>query len=243
MRIFVCADIHGNLRAFEEALRIYRKHSPCRFLFLGDSIGYGSHPDAVLDRILNLPDASLILGNHEWSLLDRDERRDMNDLAADAIEKTEKILDGRYNTNILRRFDLISVTDEYTAAHASPVIPELWTYVHSSAGAAEIFLEIDFHLCFIGHTHIPVVYNDEGRVEGFVPGEPMSIDPDKRYIINPGSVGQPRDGDHRASFCIYDTGERTLTFHRCDYDVEAEAAEIIEAGLPRFFADRLFSGT
>ena len=124
----------------------------------------------------------------------------------------------------------------------APLHPEEFNYMFSIYDAEEAFMALDFSVCFVGHTHVPLVYNHKGGPKGLKPGEPLELDPSDRYIINPGSVGQPRDGDNRASFLVYDPDERTVTLQRAEYDIEAEAKDILEAGLPGRFADRLFRG-
>jgi diadenosine tetraphosphatase ApaH/serine/threonine PP2A family protein phosphatase len=242
VKLFICSDVHGNLRAFDVALEAYREHSPCRLLFLGDAVGYGAHPDACLDRLLALPRSNLVLGNHDWAVLDVSEREHFHAAAFTAIEWTVKALKGKYNDPLLKRFDLTVRNSEFLAAHGSPVHPEEFTYIFSMYEAENAFNASDFSLCFVGHTHVPMVYNLTGGPKSLEPGEPLALDPSGRYIINPGSVGQPRDGDNRAAFMIYDPEERTVTLHRREYDIEAEAKEIIEAGLPPYFAERLTAG-
>ncbi|MBN2072049.1 MAG: metallophosphoesterase family protein [Candidatus Krumholzibacteriota bacterium] len=242
MKLFVCGDIHGNLRAIDAALAVYRKNAPCRFLFLGDAVGYGAHPDAVLDRVLALPESILILGNHEWALLDKDEKTVMNPVAVDSVKWTERKIFPRYRNKLVRRFRIMEKNNDYIAAHGSPIAPKEWHYVFSEYDATEIFYKFDFNLCFIGHTHIPMVYTFSDGVIDLVPGIPFRLQEDQRYIINPGSVGQPRDGDSRASFCIFDEEDRTVTLFRVEYDARAEADDIINAGLPAELALRLISG-
>lgn len=242
MKVFVCSDVHGNVRALDAVLAVYREHAPCRLLFLGDAIGYGAHPDACLDRLLALPRAQHLLGNHEWALLDSDERVWLNDIAAEAIAWTERTLGGRYNDALLRLFRLTVTDPSFTAAHASPFQPEEWPYLHSEYSAQPVFEKVDFDLCFVGHTHIPVVYTYCGGPKSLEPETPFLLAPSDRYIVNPGSVGQPRDGDRRASCCVFDPEERTVTLYRREYDAGAEADDMIAAGLPRYLAERLYSG-
>ncbi len=243
MKIFVCSDIHGNFRALETVLSMYRDCRPVEFLFLGDAIGYGAHPDAVLDRILNLPRSVLLFGNHEWSLLDRSLHGEMNDIARDAILWSERMMEGKYDKRIRRRFLMRKECGLYIAAHASPTDPESWPYILTGEDAGGIFMNHDFRVCFIGHTHIPMVYTFNNGMMGMPEDGILRLDPGDRYIVNPGSVGQPRDGDSRASFCIFDPDRNTVSFKRCPYDVEAEAGDIVKAGLPPFLAGRLLEGS
>lgn len=242
MKVFVCGDIHGNVRALDAVLAVYRRVYPCAFLFLGDCVGYGPHPDACLERILNIPRACLLKGNHDSALFNHDERVHMNDLAVQALFWSEKMIKERFGPIIHERFQLEFDGEHYCAAHASPVRPQEWPYIFTILDANEAFYKRDFSLCFVGHTHVQTVFsfrNGEMRPEEEVPFELESWD---RYIINPGSVGQPRDLDPRAACCVLDTEARTVTFHRCEYDVAAEVEDFSKAGLPAFLGQRLFEG-
>lgn len=242
MKIFVCSDIHGNARALQAALAVYRAQSPCEFLFLGDCVGYGAHPDACLDIVTALPRATLVLGNHDAALLDATERKDMNAVAGEAIGWAETFLGRRYDSLIRRRFKLEHADARYFAVHASPSRPEEWPYLLDDTGVNEAFLARDFTVCFTGHTHLPALHSFAGRVRPFTEGTPIVLDSGDRWIVNPGSVGQPRDGDARAACCVFDPEAGTITLHRCAYDMQAEAADIIGAGLPRLLAERLLVG-
>lgn len=242
MKTFVCSDIHGNIRALQAAISIYRGEYPCDFLFLGDVVGYGVHPEACLDVILNLPRAKLVLGNHEAAVLERSGAAEMSEVAAEAIDWTARRLEERYREAIRRRFGLTAAGDGFVAAHGSPCRPEEWIYLLSPLEAEQAFFAADFRVCFVGHTHTPAAFAF-GR--GEIPlreNEPVAIEAGERYIFNPGSVGQPRDRDPRAAFMIYDRGAGTVTLRRRAYDIEAEAKDIIAAGLPAILAERLFIG-
>ena len=242
MKVFVCSDVHGNVRALDAVLAVYREHAPCRLLFLGDAVGYGAHPDACLDRLLKIPRATYLLGNHEWALLDRAKRGWFNAGAAEAIAWTERVLGGRYDASLRGLFRLTAGGPHFTAAHASPCDPEEWPYIYTEFAAAEVFRRLDFEVCFFGHTHLPLVYTEKSGPIGLEPETPFRLEPSDRYLVNPGSVGQPRDGDPRACCCLYDPRGRTVTLYRRGYDVEAEGDEIRAAGLPATFAERLAAG-
>jgi diadenosine tetraphosphatase ApaH/serine/threonine PP2A family protein phosphatase len=242
LKIFICADVHGNVRALDAVLAVYRDVSPCEFLFLGDCVGYGAHPDACLDRILNLPKATLLLGNHEAVLLSQRDYHYMNPIASQALKWTvDKVFD-RYGAAIRDRFQIEYERGDMLAIHSSPANPEEWPYIFTQFEADEAFYEADFSACFVGHTHIPAIFSsNQGRM-WFDDGVFWELDPKDRYIINPGSVGQPRDGDPRAACCVYDTDKATIELFRCEYDVASEAEDIFDAGLPRYLGERLLKG-
>ena len=242
MNLFVCSDVHGNVRALDAVLAIYRDLSPCHFLFLGDCIGYGIHPDACLDRILALPEASYAMGNHEWAFLHTGERENMTEAAARMLNWSEELLIGRYDDVIREKFVMTIEEDGYCAAHASPVRADEWPYLISEFWTDDVFRDADFEICFVGHTHIPALFSLEGGQKRFTEGEPISLRRSDRYIINPGSVGQPRDGDPRAACCFFDSGSGTVTLFRCEYDVEATVHDYEQAGVPEYLSYRLLSG-
>ena len=242
MKVFVCSDVHGNIRALDAVMSIYRRECPCDFLLLGDAVGYGAHPDSVLDVVFDVPRAELILGNHDAAMLAEMGKPDMNNVAAEAIEWTGRRLDERYREAIRRRFRLTVERDGFLGAHGSPFHPEEWTYLLSALEAEQAFFAGDFRVCFVGHTHTPAAFAF-GRGEiPLVEGEPVALEAGERYIFNPGSVGQPRDRDPRAACLVYDADAGTVTLRRCEYDIEAEAKDIVAAGLPAILADRLFIG-
>ena len=242
MKVFVCSDVHGNARALQAVLAVYREERARGFLFLGDCVGYGAHPGTCLDILFNLPHARLILGNHDAALLDPRQGGDLNDLAAEAIDWTISTLKGRYDAAMRRRFVMQYKNVRYEAVHASPHHPDEWTYILSALEAEQAFCARSFGLCFVGHTHIPALYAFGAGETALHDKVPFRLQPGMRYIINPGSVGQPRDGDPRSACCIFDTDEGTITLRRCEYNVAAEAQDIINAGLPRYLGQRLLHG-
>jgi predicted phosphodiesterase len=243
LKVFVCSDIHGNIRALDAVLDVYRREYPCDFLFLGDCIGYGPHPDTCLDRILGLPRASYVLGNHEHALLDESERIHMSEFAAYVLDWSERVLDGRYDEVIENEFKMEIDCASYYAVHSSPGFPNNWPYLYTLLDAEEAFFSKEFHIGFVGHTHIPAIFSLKKGEQAFTEDDPYILDRDDRYIINPGSVGQPRDLNRNASCCVFDTREGTITLYRCQYDVEAEMRDFVAAGLPRYLSDRLLTGS
>jgi diadenosine tetraphosphatase ApaH/serine/threonine PP2A family protein phosphatase len=243
LKVFACSDVHGNARALQAVLAVYREQRAREFLFLGDCVGYGAHPGGCIDMLLNLPRARLVLGNHDAALLDRHERGDLNAFAAEAIGWSERALGRSHLDALRRRFAMLREGKEYCAVHSSPAHPEEWPYIFCEMDADTAFRTRDFTMCFVGHTHIPALYSFDKGECSIVEGAPIGLDPGDRYIVNPGSVGQPRDGDPRAACCVFDTDEGTITFYRCVYDAAAEAQDIFDAGLPRFLGDRLLTGT
>jgi diadenosine tetraphosphatase ApaH/serine/threonine PP2A family protein phosphatase len=243
LKVFACSDVHGNVRALQAVLGVYRAEHAREFLFLGDCVGYGAHPGGCIDILFNLPRVRLILGNHDAALLDKHERGDLNAFAAEAIGWSERMIERKHVDAMRRRFTILHEGKHYCAVHSSPAHPEEWPYILSEMDADTAFGTRDFTLCFVGHTHVPALYSFKKGERSIAEGTPIELDPGDRYIINPGSVGQPRDGDPRASCCVFDADDGTVTFHRRGYDAAAEAQDIFSAGLPRFLGERLLSGT
>jgi len=242
LKVFICADIHGNIRALDAVLDIYRRFKPCEFLFLGDCIGYGPHPDLCLDRLAGIEGGRLVMGNHEMALLDMLERRNLNALAVEALCWSEDLLRGNYENVIRSRFDMVVENGSFVAAHSSPVDSGGWPYIRTSADAEWVFGAAEFDVCFVGHTHVQSIHGLAGGEISAGDGISVELDPGDRYIINPGSVGQPRDGDPRAACCVFERKTGTIEFFRCVYDVESEVDEFRKAGLPLYLGERLLYG-
>jgi diadenosine tetraphosphatase ApaH/serine/threonine PP2A family protein phosphatase len=243
LKYFICSDIHSNVRAMDAVMEVYRDEYPCHMLFLGDCIGYGPHPNGCMQRMLNIPESKILMGNHEWALLNKLERRNLSQAALEALEWTDGVLSAEFHKAIEDRFMMTYRKDNLLAAHSSPFKPEAWSYIHNLFDAQESFTNEDFEVCFVGHTHVAGVFSFFSSQEWHPgEGEEFSLKPGERYIINPGSVGQPRDGDPRAAFCIYDSQERKVLFQRVEYDVAATVEEFREAGLPEILAERLLIG-
>jgi predicted phosphodiesterase len=244
MRVLVLSDIHANLEALEAVLDDAAKAGYGRIWFLGDAVGYGPDPNACLDRLLALEPEVWLAGNHDWAALGRLDLGTFNPEARHAAEWTDRELRADLRAfletveprQVLPDLDLCLV-------HGSPRHP-IWEYILDAGVAADCFGSFDASLCFFGHTHVPVVY-EEG-VDGALRldyrlDEPLPL-ADLRILANPGSVGQPRDGDARASYALFDPETRQFRIRRVAYDIAAVQAKIEAAGLPPRLAARLDYG-
>jgi len=242
VRIAVLSDVHSNLEALEAVL----EHTGGRadtFYVLGDIVGYGADPQAVVDR-LDALGGTLIAGNHDLAATDRFDTQWFNRVAATAIRWTVEALDdgGRAVLQALepRRESLAGLL-----VHGSVVDPAA-EYVVNTGDAAVSFEADPFEICFFGHTHLPVVFWTDGGTHvnrrGLVDARALQLEPGTRYMLNPGSVGQPRDGDPRASYMLFDTEGRAATVHRVEYAIQTAQRKIRDAGLPEVLADRLAVG-
>ena len=242
MKLFVCSDIHSNIRALRSVLEVYDSLEVDGFVSLGDSVGYGPNPNECLELIFSISDAMFVLGNHDISLLDENERMWLNPEAKKAIVRTAEIIDDKYIEEISTRFHLEIEKECCLAVHSHPVHPGSWKYIYSKEEAMSVFKQRNFDVALVGHTHVPAVFGSDGESIDIEPNVAIRLDPDKRYIINPGSVGQPRDYDNRASSCLLDTEVRTVTFYRTGYDIEAELKDFLNLGFPAVFGERLLKG-
>lgn len=236
MRYALIADIHSNLHALEAVLEAVESGGGCdHYLCLGDVVGYGAQPGACIDRLDGLP-ITHIQGNHEARLLEL-ETPQFSAIAETAIEHNRSVLDER-QLEILRAFRPQERPDpQLLLVHGSPQDRD--EYVRSIDRMKEIVRDLRGWICLCGHTHVQFVFdglnaNNEAAEH--------SLRRESRYLINPGSVGQPRDGDARAAYAILDTDAQTLALHRVEYDVEGAQQEILSAGLPEPLARRLALG-
>jgi diadenosine tetraphosphatase ApaH/serine/threonine PP2A family protein phosphatase len=239
MRIAVLSDIHGNLPALDAVLKELRPYDA--LWQLGDIVGYGPQPDEVVARLV-AESAQGVRGNHDSAAVGKLDTDAFNDDARAAVEWTAERI-GAETRDWLTALPLSSVDDPYTLVHGSPRDPT-WEYVFTTGIARANLRAFDTRLCFVGHTHMPILFRQRGStVEGIQPkpNEPIEMD-DRRLIVNPGSVGQPRDGDPRASALLVDTEAQTLEWRRVEYPIERVQKLMTEAGLPVRLAARLTFG-
>lgn len=246
MRYLILSDMHGNLAALETVLRRVRRKRFDATLVLGDLVGYGAAPNQVVEAIRALPGRVLsVRGNHDKVAVGIDSGENFNHVALVAAQWTSKRLTPA-NARSVR--DLPrgprDVADGLAICHGSPIDED--KYLFSDQDAAEVFASWEVPVTFFGHTHVTSVFSLEGRrirvrqLTGRA-GE-LTLDPEHRYLVNPGSIGQPRDGDPRASYMIYDSDRRRVRWYRLEYPVEKAQKRIRKAGLPEPLADRLAVG-
>ena len=252
MRVLVISDIHANQAALEAVLEDAGRIGFDTAWCLGDIVGYGPEPDWCVGRIRRLGAAlglTAIVGNHDWAALERMEVDDFNPEAARTVVWTRKNLS---DESLAWLGDLpkdpILEEERFTLAHGSPR-DSVWEYILDPFIAGENFRAEEFTsaFCLVGHTHVPVLYTlQDGestvRVRHPVIGEALRLPEGGRAIVNPGSVGQPRDGDPRASYAILDTVEATWLLRRVAYPIEITQAHMREAGLPERLITRLSFG-
>ncbi|HJT18318.1 MAG TPA: metallophosphoesterase family protein [Thermoanaerobaculia bacterium] len=246
MRAVVVSDLHANAEALRTVLSRVRRKKFDTLICLGDFVGYGAEPNQVVDTMRTLRTKKLyIRGNHDRVAAAITEGGSFHPAAQVAAEWTRKHLSAP-NRRFLEKLPLGPLKhDSVLLCHGSPHDED--EYVFNEYHAAQIFASTDARIVLYGHTHLPAVFsvNSSGDVEGeLIRGEKLiRLDGDRRYLINPGSVGQPRDRDRRASFAIVDVSRMTAQFFRVPYNVRKTQAAILKAGLPVVLANRLQWGT
>jgi predicted phosphodiesterase len=239
MRFAILSDLHGNLEASEAALADARASACSHFVCLGDVVGYNANPHECVKLIRGL-DCPTIKGNHDEQASLLEPSHGFNELAEHAINWTRENLTDA-DKEWLRELRLLRQVRDFTIVHATLDTPGQWGYVLNNLDAAASFTYQHTTVCFFGHTHFPVAYVRDSGVRR-VRSDLLMIEPGKKYFINAGSVGQPRDGDWRAAYCIYDTEKGVVEQHRVKYDLVTAQKKILKAGLPRLLADRLGIG-
>src|SRR5437764_10048563 len=239
MRFAIFSDVHGNLEALEAVLADARARKCTDFVCLGDVVGYNANPRECVERVREM-DCPIVKGNHDEQASLTESSRDFNELAEAAIQWTRDHL-GDADKTWLRDLKLQRQVRDFTIVHATLDTPEQWGYVFNNLDAAASFTYQHTAVCFFGHTHVPMAFVREDGVQR-LRIDKLRIDPSKKYFINVGSVGQPRDGEWRAAYCIYHVDGAVVEKRRLKYNLETAQKKIIEAGLRRWLAERLALG-
>jgi predicted phosphodiesterase len=239
MRIAVLSDIHSNLVALDAVLAAL---GPVDAIWqLGDVVGYGPEPDRVVARLIEVG-AVGVRGNHDSAAVGGEEAQHFNVDARTAIEWTRRVIRPA-TVAYLEALPELLLEADFTLVHGSPRSP-IWEYVTSTPVARANLAAIATTYCLHGHTHVPTVFrDDDGAIELIAPRDGSSLTLDHRgVLLNPGSVGQPRDGDRDASYLVIDTDQAAVTWHRVAYDIAATQAAMRRVDLPRRLIDRLDHG-
>ena len=246
MRYLILSDIHANIDAFEAVLAAAPTASWDRVLVLGDLVGYGAEPNAVVERTLALNPLAVIRGNHDKAASGVEDGSSFNYVARLSAQWTSEALKPEYREYLrLLPQGPGTIDDTIEICHGAPFDED--HYIFDSDDASRALDATSRPLCLFGHTHLPVVFRRHPALfDGFLPEGPndstLEIVPGVNYLVNVGSVGQPRDGDPRAAFGIYDSAASTLVMRRVKYPVEVAQRRILAAGLPASLANRLAIG-
>lgn len=238
----ILGDIHANIEALEAVIEDARREGVTNFLCVGDVVGYNASPAECIRVIRDELNAPCVQGNHDHYISNMNVRlEDFSPHAALAVKWTRAQL-GPEDMDWLATLPLQKPVMGMTLVHATLDMPQNWGYVFDNLQADANFEWQRTPICFHGHTHVPIVYEKTNVGVMHLPAEDMTIRLGQRLFINVGSVGQPRDGDPRASYAIYTPSTRVLKFRRVAYDIESAQAKIRKAGLPERLADRLSVG-
>lgn len=239
MRLAILSDLHANLEATNAVLADAHERGCTDFVCLGDVVGYNANPRECLEIVQKM-ECPVVKGNHDEQASLEESSRDFNALAEMAINWTRSQLKAP-EKEWLRSLPLTGAVRDFSITHATLDSPAEWRYVLNSLDAAASFPHQTATVCFFGHTHVAGAFvRDEGVKS--VKVEQLEIEETKKYLINVGSVGQPRDGDWRAAYCIYHLDKNVVEQRRVEYDLETAQQKVIKAGLPRMLAERLKLG-
>ncbi|MCJ7516015.1 MAG: metallophosphatase family protein [Dehalococcoidia bacterium] len=232
MRHAILADIHSNLAAFEAVLHDAEGRGGFDKIWcLGDVVGYGPDPHECIERLRQFEHVC-VAGNHDWAAIGKMDTSEFNPVAALAAHWTAEQLTAE-DKDYLQNLPLTLHENSFTLAHGSPREP-IWEYLLSTEAAQDNFACFKTAYCLVGHSHVPLIFElaaDKAVYREFKEGTNLELK-GRRMIINPGGVGQPRDGDPRASYAIYDSEAQAVHHYRVEYDISATQKKMSERGLP-----------
>ncbi|MCB1225255.1 MAG: metallophosphoesterase family protein [Verrucomicrobiales bacterium] len=239
MKFAIFGDIHANLEALHAVLADAQEQGCANYVCLGDVVGYGANPVECLEIVRSLG-CPVVRGNHDEGASDNSSLEDLNPLAEHALRWTREQLN-EDQTQWLRELKLVRQVRDFTIVHATLDSPGSWGYVTNRFDAMASFSYQFTQVCFYGHTHVPRLFEKEDSVRA-ARGSEVQLRRGVKYFINVGSVGQPRDGDPRASYAVFDSQNHFIQIRRLDYDMPTAQRKIREAGLPPLLAERLSLG-
>jgi diadenosine tetraphosphatase ApaH/serine/threonine PP2A family protein phosphatase len=241
MSIVILSDIHSNLESFQAVLKDFSRERVDQVLCLGDVVGYAADPDHCIETLRGLT-SHVVAGNHDWAVAGLADTSCFNPEARAAVEWTAGIITADHSA-YLKGLPLTLCLPGMLLVHATPCQPESWDYIFSLDDAAMSFHHFEQQVCLTGHSHYPIAFaqDKEGTIS-VIWDSTFTLLESHRYLINVGSVGQPRDGDARAAYAIYKPEEASFTLRRVSYDITRTQGKIVAAGLPSFLAARLAAG-
>ncbi|MCX8015046.1 MAG: metallophosphatase family protein [candidate division WOR-3 bacterium] len=241
MLLGIFSDVHSNLEALTATINFFLTKPIDKFLFVGDLVGYGASPNECIELVKKL-NCIVVAGNHDFGVLGKTDIEYFNDYARWAIEWTAKQLNESAK-DYLNSLPLENKYDDIFLVHSSPAEPASWRYIFTLQQAITQFEFFKEQICLVGHSHCPFIVekNNINEVK-LITDNKIKIKESHRYLINVGSVGQPRDGDNRACVGVLDVNEKVFEMYRIPYDINLAQQKIINAGLPKLLAYRLALG-
>lgn len=248
MKIAVLGDIHANLEALTVVLDKCRELKVDKYACIGDIVGYNANPRECLQMVRELDLLAIVMGNHDSYTSNNRDLIGFNPQAAAAVQWTRQQLSEeelQWLSELPLKQDVFLTSPmaaRFSIVHATMDNPHMWGYIFDRYAAVASMQYQWMPICFFGHTHMPMVFEKFGNDVAGTLYDKFQIQPNKKYLVNVGSVGQPRDRDPRASFAVYDVNEGTVELIRIEYDIEKARQKILDAGLPPRCADRLQVG-
>lgn len=245
-RFAILADVHANLEALNAVIEDARSQSVTEFYCLGDIVGYNANPQECIDKIKEIG-ATTICGNHDYYCSHEKSLEDFQPHAAAAIDWTRRQINPQSQKWLTGLpLSLKFFNNAFSMVHGTLDMPELWGYVFDTFDAESHFPYQQTAVCFHGHTHVPLIFEKQGtdvkRYPATESGARVSLSSMRKYFINVGSVGQPRDGNPKSSYLIYEPRSRIIEFRRVEYDIDSAAEKVVRAGLPTRLSERLRVG-
>ncbi|MEA3500980.1 MAG: metallophosphoesterase family protein [Candidatus Marinimicrobia bacterium] len=246
MKLGIISDIHSNLEALNEVMsNLIDEQKVDEIICIGDIVGYGANPNECI-KIVKENVKYCVAGNHDYGVIKKTSIKNFNKFAKSAIQWTRRKLSVN-NYEYLQKLPLTKKIPAWNliSVHSSPSTPSAWKYLLFIESVKNEFNYFNEKICFIGHTHQPIVFEkciNEVNFYTAKNGLELKINGENKYIVNVGSVGQPRDGNPKSSFCTFNTKNNRLKILRVDYNIKNTQEKIIAGGLPKFLADRLEIG-
>src|SRR5437773_8935502 len=238
-RYAVLGDIHANFEALTSVFKDARDQHCSHYACVGDIVGYNASPKECLDIVRDM-DIPCVKGNHDEYSSTCNSLEGLSPRASAAIVWTRQQLD-EADKQWLSDLKYIRLVASFAMVHATLDGPQRWGYVFDKLAAAASFTYQNTQLCFFGHTHVPVAFIRDSVVRGGTYSK-FKVEPGRKYFVNVGSVGQPRDGNPKAAYVVYDLDEGSIELRRLDYDIPKAQKKILEVGLPARLAERLAHG-
>ena len=241
MRYGIFSDVHSNLEALEAVINAYKYEAIDKYLCVGDVVGYATNPNECIEKVKHLAMIT-VAGNHGWGSVDKIGLGYFTPNAKKGVFWTRQNLEeeSRY---FLEALKLTYQNEDLTLVHGTLDNPQEFKYLTDGYLAQESFKLLETRICFVGHTHKPGTFiQEETGLIGYARDTLIRIKDEFKYMVNVGSVGQPRDRNPQAAYCIYDTDKKEVQIKRINYDIEAARKKIISAGLPQYLGDRLLVG-
>ncbi|MFA5116381.1 MAG: metallophosphoesterase family protein [Candidatus Omnitrophota bacterium] len=241
MRYGIFSDTHSNLEALNAVIEAYRKEGIDEYLCVGDIVGYAADPKECILTVRSLA-AHTVAGNHDWAAVDLLSTEYFNETARDAVAWTTTQLSAQ-EKSFLKDLPLLYKNEDLTLVHSTLENPQEFGYIDDLNTAEDSFWSQETPVCFVGHTHDAGVFiKDRSGKVSYKKEDTINLSPGCKYIINAGSVGQPRDLNPKACYCVFDTSKKKIFIKRAPYDIAGAQEKIIAAGLPQALATRLEFG-